>query len=112
MGVREALQNSGPVLLQPIEQVEIHVPSVFSGAVVSLVSTLKGQVLGFEPNPDARGWEVFRTLLPASSRDELIRMLGAASQGTAWFQSRFDHYQEIQGKEAEAICREHAREQA
>jgi len=111
MGVREALQNSGPVLLQPIEQVEIHVPSVFSGAVVSLVSTLKGQVLGFEPNPDARGWEVFRTLLPASSRDELIRMLGAASQGTAWFQSRFDHYQEIQGKEAEAICREHAREQ-
>jgi elongation factor G len=37
-------------------------------------------------------------------------MLGAATQGTAWFDSVFDHYQEIHGKEAEAICREHARE--
>lgn len=110
MGTREALQKASPVLLQPIERIEIHAPTVFSGAVVSLVSTLKGQVLGFEPNPGARGWDVSRALLPSSSRDDLIRMLGAATQGTAWFDSVFDHYQEIHGKEAEAICREHARE--
>lgn len=112
MGVREALQKASPVLLQPIERIEIHAPTVFSGAVVSLVSTLKGQVLGFEPNPEARGWDVSRALLPSSSRDDLIRMLGAATQGTAWFDSVFDHFQEIHGKDAEVICREHAREGA
>jgi elongation factor G len=109
MGTREALQNAGPVLLQPIEQIDIHAPSGFTGGIVSLLSTLKGQVLGFEPNPAAPGWDVTHAQLPGSSRDDLIRMLGAATQGTAWFHSAFDHYQEIHGKEAEAICREHAR---
>jgi len=108
MGTREALQKAAPVLLQPIERVDIHAPSVFSGAIVSLISTLKGQVLGFEPNPDARGWDVTRLLLPGSSRDDLIRGLGTATQGTGWFDSGFDHYQELHGKEAEAICRDHA----
>ncbi|MDP1669968.1 elongation factor G [Phaeovulum sp.] len=112
MGTREALQNAGPVLLQPIERMEIHAPSVFSGAIVSLISTLKGQVLGFEPNPEARGWDVTRLLLPGSSRDDLIRGLGTATQGTGWFESSFDHYQELHGKEAEAICRAHAKEHA
>ena len=47
MGVREALQEASPVLLQPIDQVEIHVPSVYAGALVALISSLKGQVQGF-----------------------------------------------------------------
>ncbi|WP_372837686.1 elongation factor G [Phaeovulum sp.] len=112
MGTREALQKASPVLLQPIERVDIHAPSVFSGSIVSLISTLKGQVLGFEPNPEARGWDVTRILLPSSSRDDLIRGLGTATQGTGWFESKFDHYQELHGKEAETICREHAKEHA
>ncbi|MBW6506536.1 MAG: elongation factor G [Rhodobacteraceae bacterium] len=112
MGTREALLKAAPVLLQPIDRVEIHAPSVFSGSIVSLISTLKGQVLGFEPNPDARGWDVTRLLLPASSRDDLMRGLGTATQGTGWYDSEFDHYQELHGKEAEAICRDHAKEHA
>jgi elongation factor G len=112
MGTREALLKAAPVLLQPIDRVEIHAPSVFSGPIVSLISTLKGQVLGFEPNPDARGWDVTRLLLPAASRDDLMRGLGTATQGTGWFEPVFDHYQELHGKEAEAICREHTKEHA
>ncbi|MGB3146856.1 MAG: elongation factor G, partial [Paracoccaceae bacterium] len=46
-GVKEALTKAAPVLLQPVLQVELHIPSVFSGAMVSLISSLKGQVLGF-----------------------------------------------------------------
>ena len=46
--IREALAEVGTVLLQPVMKVEIQVPSVFSGALVPLVSGLKGQVLGFE----------------------------------------------------------------
>ena len=108
MGVREALAKAGPVLLQPIERVEIHVPSVYSGAMVSLVSTLKGQVLGFDADPVFRGWDIFRALIPAASTEDLVMALGSATQGTAWHEANFDHYEEIYGKEAERISKEHA----
>ncbi len=101
--VKEALVKADPVLLQPIDRVDIHVPSVFSGAIVTLVTSLKGQVLGFDPNPKAKGWDIFHALLPDSSLDELAKALGGAAQGTAWYEAEFDHYQEVHGKEASRI---------
>ncbi|MEK6216998.1 MAG: elongation factor G, partial [Boseongicola sp.] len=55
--VREALAEAGTVVLQPVMKVHIHVPSVFAGGLVQLVSGLKGQVLGFEGHPTATGWD-------------------------------------------------------
>ncbi|MGB3147421.1 MAG: elongation factor G, partial [Paracoccaceae bacterium] len=108
-GVKEALTKAAPVLLQPVLQVELHIPSVFSGAMVSLISSLKGQVLGFDRDPAYRGWDIFRALLPASAEDELVSALGSATQGTAWHEATFDHFEELFGREAEAITKsEHA----
>jgi len=105
MGVREALTEAGPLLLQSIDRVTIHVPSVCSGALVGLVSGLKGQVLGFDRDPDLRGWDVFRANLPASARDELLHALAGATQGTAWIETRFDHFEEVYGREAEEVSK-------
>jgi elongation factor G len=103
--VREALEAAHPVLLQGIERIEVHVPSVFSGQLIPLFGTLKGQVLGFEADAGHRGWDVFRALLPAASLDDLHTALAGATQGTAWFESSFDHYEELYGREAEAISK-------
>lgn len=97
--VKEALADLGTVVLQPIMKVDIHVPSVFSGSLVPLVSGLKGQVLGFEAHERAAGWDVFQTLLPMAAEDELFNALAAATRGTAWFTSAFDHYQEARKDE-------------
>ncbi|MEQ9040605.1 MAG: elongation factor G [Silicimonas sp.] len=93
--VREALAEAGTTVLQPILNVQIHLPSVFAGGLVQIASGLKGQVLGFEAHPSAIGWDVFRTLLPMTSLEELARALGSATRGTAWFSSRLDHYEEM-----------------
>ena len=108
MGMREALKEAGPVLLQPIDHVEIHVPSVYTGGLIALISSLKGQVLGFDPHPAAKGWDVFRALLPAPMHDDLFQSLGGMTHGTAWVESGFDHYEELHGKEAERIQAERA----
>ena len=105
MGVKEALAQAGPVLLQGIERVHIHVPSACSGALVSLVSGLKGQVLGFDRDPVRRGWDVFRALLPAAAEEELLQALAGVTQGTAWVEAAFDHYEEVYGREADAISK-------
>ena len=108
MALREGLPKAGPVLLQPIDRIDIHVPSVYSGAMVSMISSLKGQVLGFDRDPDYRGWDLFRALLPASAEEGLVTALGGATQGTAWHEQAFDHYEEIYGREAERISKEFA----
>ncbi len=93
--VRQALEQVGTTILQPILKVDIHVPSVFDGSLVQLVSGLKGQVLGFETNPNAQGWDVFQALLPMASEEELSRALGSATRGTAWYHADLDHYEEL-----------------
>ncbi len=93
--VRESLSEVGTAVLQPVMKVHIHVPSIFAGGLVQLVSGLKGQVLGFEGHPTATGWDIFRTLLPMASQEELSRALGGATRGTAWFSSELDHYEEL-----------------
>lgn len=103
--VKEALAEAHPHLLQGIDHVAIHVPSACSGALVSLVSGLKGQVLGFDRDPQQRGWDLFRATLPAAAHDELLTQLAAATQGTAWIEARFDHFEEVYGREAEAISK-------
>ena len=103
--VREALEAAHPVLLQRIERIEVHVPAQFTGALMPLFGTLKGQVLGFEADTANRGWDIFRALLPSAGLDELHTALAGATQGTAWFEAAFDHYEELYGREAEAITK-------
>ena len=62
--VKEALEGAGTRVLQPIRHVSIEVPSVYSGALVPLITSLHGQVLGFRTNPDLTGWDLFEALLP------------------------------------------------
>ncbi|TCO74210.1 elongation factor G [Rhodovulum euryhalinum] len=111
-GVREALAQAGPVVLQPIDRVVIHVPSIHSGSLVALAGSLKGQVLGFEAHGDARGWDVFQALIPAAAKEELFQALGGLTHGTAWFEAHFDHYEELHGKDADRIREARAAELA
>ncbi|WP_170459979.1 elongation factor G [Ruegeria arenilitoris] len=106
--VREALPQAKPVVLQPILNAEIHVPSAFVGDLVPTISSLQGQVLGFEGNPNAPGWEIFNAKLPAVAEDELHRTLASATRGTGWVKLQFDHYEELRGPVPKSAAREAA----
>jgi elongation factor G len=93
--VKEALEKVGTTILQPILRTYIHVPSVFNGSLVQLVSGLKGQVLGFEADANSEGWDIFQALLPMASEEELSRALGGTTRGTAWFDIELDHFEEL-----------------
>ena len=95
--VREAMAEAGTIVLQPVMRVTIQVPGPFTGALVPLVSGLKGQVLNFEGRPDTAGWDEFVALLPKVAESDLFNALGSATRGTAWFESEFDHYEEVRG---------------
>ena len=69
-------------------------------------------MLGFDADPDAKGWEMFEALVPGSALPGLANDIRAATQGVGWFEAAFDHYEELHGKAAERIVQERAREPA
>ncbi|MBY5713866.1 elongation factor G [Rhizobium leguminosarum] len=105
MGVRQALSEGSTVLMQPVFRCEFHIPSVFSGSLVQIVSALNGQVLGFDRDEAAKGWDIFRALVPGGALNDLARALRSATQGIGYFSKTFDHFEELYGKEADAIVR-------
>ncbi|MBB3395718.1 MULTISPECIES: elongation factor G [unclassified Rhizobium] len=107
MGVKQALSQASAVLMQPVIRVDIHIPSVYSGGMVTLVSSLKGQVLGFDRDENAKGWDIFRALVPGGVLEELARSLKSATQGIGHFSKTFDHFEELYGKEADTIINTH-----
>lgn len=101
--VVQALTEGTPILLQPIHEVAIYALSVHSGALVAMVSSLKGRVLGFDRDPDARGWDVFRAQLPGGALEDVAQALRSSTQGIGWFESSFDHFEEVHGRDADRV---------
>lgn len=109
-GVQEALAEAAPVLLEPFYLVTFSAPSAFTGALVAIVSSQRGQVQGYDRDPDAAGWDLFRALMPAEALGGLIADLRSATQGVGRFEAVFDHYQELYGRDAEKIVQARAEE--
>jgi elongation factor G len=107
-GVREALEGAAPVLLEPVYDVRFSVPSVYTGALNPLVSSRRGQVLGFDRETECEGWDLFRAQLPGSALDGLIADLRSITQGVGRYEAEFSRYQEVYGKDAEKMIEKRA----
>ncbi|MEM7060770.1 MAG: elongation factor G [Pseudomonadota bacterium] len=108
-GVRQALQEASAVLLEPMFEVVFEVPSVFTGSLSPLVSSRRGQVLGFDRMAEAEGWDELRAQLPGGSLDDLIADLRSITQGVGRYSAIFDHYQELYGRDAEVMIETRAK---
>ncbi len=102
-GVQEALPKCEPILLEPIDLVEISVPNAFTARVQRLVSGRRGQILGYDAKPDWPGWDVVSAHMPQSELHDLIVELRSLTLGVGSFAHRFDHMQELTGRPAEKV---------
>ena len=102
-GVHEALPKCEPMLLEPIDAVEVSVPNAFTARVQRLVSGRRGQILGYDAKPDWPGWDVVSAHMPQSELHDLIVELRSLTMGVGSFAHRFDHMQELTGRPAEKV---------
>ena len=110
--VQEALPKCDPLLLEPIDLVEISVPNAFTARVQRLVSGRRGQILGYDAKPDWPGWDVVSAHMPQSELHDLIVELRSLTMGVGSFAHRFDHMQELMGRPAEKVLATRAAEAA
>ncbi|HRW59140.1 MAG TPA: elongation factor G [Defluviicoccus sp.] len=101
--MREGMPKCSPVLLEPIFNVKISVPSEFTSRIQRIASGRRGQILGFEPRADWPGWDEVAVLLPQAEMHGLIIELRSATLGVGTFEWAFDHLQELSGKLADDI---------
>ena len=103
IGVVEALPQCNPVLLEPIHSVEIVCPSEATAKINAILSGRRGQILGFDTREGWAGWDVVKALMPESEIGDLIVEVRSATAGVGTFTFKFDHMQELTGKQADQI---------
>jgi elongation factor G len=103
LAINEALPKAKPVLLEPILAVEIFVPSESLAKATAIVSSRRGQILGFDSRPGWQGWDVLNALISEAEMGGLIVELRSATAGVGTYRARFDHMAELSGKPAEAV---------
>ena len=110
--IQEALPKCEPMLLEPINSVEISVPNAFTARVQRLVSGRRGQILGYDAKPDWPGWDVVSAHMPQSELHDLIVELRSLTLGVGSFAHAFDHMQELTGRPAEKVMAQRTAEAA
>lgn len=108
----EALPDCEPVLLEPICEVSVVVPSDFTNRVHGLLSGRRGQILGFDAREGWPGWDEVKAHLPQAELLDLIVELRSLTQGVGSFVWRHDHLQELHGRLADKVVEQHRAEAA
>jgi elongation factor G len=104
--MREGTPNCSPVLLEPIFQIVMSLPSRYTSGVQRLASGRRGQILGYDAKPGWSGWDEVTIQLPQSEMHDLIIDLRSMTLGVGTFEGAFDHLQELSGKEADRVIAE------
>jgi elongation factor G len=90
LAFREAMEKSGPILLEPISRLEVYVPTAFQGDVMGDLNGRRGRVQGTEAGNDDES--IVTALVPTS---EILRYaidLRSMTGGRGRFHAEHDHY--------------------
>jgi elongation factor G len=112
IAMNEGMKQCNPVLLEPILQVDIAAPSEHTPKINAIVSSRRGQILGFDTRAGWTGWDVVSAHMPQSELHDLIIELRSATQGTGSYTASFDRLQELTGRLADDVVTAHNEEVA
>ena len=100
MAVKEAARRAGPVLLEPIMDVEVVTPAEYMGEVMGDLSSRRGKIGGMT---ERAGAHIVAASVPLSEMFGYSTTLRSMSQGRAVYTMQFSHYQEVPKSKAEEI---------
>lgn len=107
IGMREGMPECKPVLLEPMCKVEIFCPNETTAKINAIVSSRRGQLLGYDARPNWDGWDIVSAIMPEAHTLDLIVELRSATAGVATFHKSFDHLAELTGKLADNVLQKH-----
>ncbi|MDD4752201.1 MAG: elongation factor G [Desulfitobacteriaceae bacterium] len=100
LAFRKACEQAKPVLLEPIMNVEVHVPDQFMGDIMGDLNSKRGRILGMEKEGNM---QVIKANVPLSEMYRYAIDLKSITQGRGSFSMEFVRYEEVPGNLAEKI---------
>ncbi|HKW09473.1 MAG TPA: elongation factor G [Gemmatimonadaceae bacterium] len=100
MAFKEAAKRAGPVLLEPMMNVEVVVPDAYMGDVLGDLSARRGKIGGMTQRGEA---QVIAATVPLAEMFGYSTKLRSMSQGRAVYSMEFAHYEEVPKSKAEEI---------
>ena len=102
MAMREAFDQAGAVLLEPIMKVEVITPEEYMGDVIGDLNRRRGQIQGME---DSISGKVVTAEVPLAEMFGYATSVRSMSQGRATFTMEFAKYLEVPNNVAEAVMK-------
>ncbi len=100
MACRKAAAGGGPVLLEPVMELEVRTPDEYLGEVINDLNRKRAQVSGVDSD---RGIQIVRAMAPLSEMFGYSTDLRSATQGRATFTMQFAEFAEVPPRKAEEI---------
>jgi elongation factor G len=92
MAFKDAMNKSGPVLLEPVMRVEVTVPEEYMGDVIGDISSRRGRIEGTE---DISGSKLIRGFVPLSEMFGYATSLRSRTQGRGAYSMFFNSYEQV-----------------
>jgi len=100
MALKEGFKKAKPILLEPIHELAIAVPSEYMGDVMGDISTRRGRIMGMEQ----RGKKQFLTAqMPVAEMFMYFPALKSFTQGRGRFTQKFSHYEKVPDEIAQKV---------
>ncbi len=104
MAIKEALRKSDPILLEPMESVEVETPEQYMGDVMGNLSSRRGKIEGME---DRRDTKVIKAKVPLGEMFGYATDLRSQTQGRASYTMQFDCYEAVPKAVRDEIVAKH-----
>ncbi|TGY41991.1 elongation factor G [Clostridium sartagoforme] len=92
MAFKNAMAKADPVLLEPVEKVEVTVPEEYMGDVMGDLNSRRGRIEGMEA---INGAQIIRAFVPLSEMFGYATTLRSRTQGRGTYSMVFDHFEEV-----------------
>ena len=98
---RRAIEAAGPILLEPVMEVDVVAPESFLGDVLGDLNARGADIQAMEPRPG--GVQAVRAYAPLARMFGYATDLRSMTQGRGTFTMEFHHYQPVDSKQMDAI---------
>ncbi len=100
MALRKAVSEAGPVLLEPIMDVEISIPEEFLGAISGDINSRRGRIMGMEVKGKQ---QIVKAQVPLAEMFKYANDLKSITGGRGIYIMHFSHYEEVPHKVSSPI---------
>jgi len=104
LALREAAQDAGVVLLEPIMEIEVVVPESYTGDIMGDLNSKRAKIQGMDSA--GAGKQRVKALVPQAEVARYSIDLRSMTGGRGAFTMRFSHYEEVPSHLAEKIIAE------